>query len=254
VAAAKPQAAAVPAPQVVPPAAPVAKKVEPKPVAAPAEKKAAAVKPEEKKVAAPSPKPAVPAKQPVVSAPAAEEKKPVAAVAPADKKTVKVKVADGNKATMQGKPSGPWTLVVGNYVIEEALVGDIAKVKAAGLNPGITTGQRKETSMSRLYYAEFKDKQAALEAVETMRKLAASPFSIQKGGKHQVFAGSYAMAGRAESEQQRLAASGVKVTIQKVQAMLPSKKLTAGTFTDRKAAEAALKKLKAAGVGAPVLD
>jgi SPOR domain len=262
--AAKPQTASAPAP---PAATPVAKKVEPKPApqpaVAPPEKKAAvALKPEEKKVvapaakpaAAPAAKPAVAAKPPVAAPTVAEEKKPVAATAAAGKKAVKVKTADSNKATMQGKASGPWTLVVGNYVVEEALVEDIAKVKAAGLNPGITTGQRKATSMNRLYFAEFGDKQAALEAVETMRKLAASPFSIQKGGKHLVFAGSFSMASRAESERQRLAASGMKVTVQKVQATLPSKKLTAGTFTDRKAAEAALKKLKAAGVGAPVLD
>jgi hypothetical protein len=42
--------------------------------------------------------------------------------------------------------------------------------------------------------------------------------------------------------------------VRKTQVPLASRKLTAGTYTDRKAAEVALKKLKNAGIGTPELE
>lgn len=250
----KPAAPQAPAPsqaaKPVPAPAPAAK-----PAAPPAAvKPAAPVQAQAKPVPQPAAKPAVP--QP--TAPKADAKP----AAVADKKPLQAKPAvtpqkakdKDPAAVVKGKASGPWTLVIGSYIVEEALAVDIAKVKGAGLNPAVTVGPRKAVAMNRLYYAEFDSKQAAQQAVESLRNQASSPFSVQKGNKHQVFAGSFSMGGRAEAERQRLAAAGVKVSIQKTQAMLPTKKLTAGTYTDRKAAESALKKIKAAGVGSPILD
>lgn len=225
-----------------PPAAPVVKKTAP-PVSKPEVKKpAAAVKPvpqkpaPQAKAAQPTP---VPAAKPAPAQPAAPKK---VAAKPAVKHVV------------PAKTGGPWTLVVGSYVVEERLATDMAKVKDVGLNPAMTSGSRRMTTMHRLKYGEYTDQVAARQAVERLKTQVGNGFSLQKNGKYEVFAGSYAEQSSAHAEQQRLSAAGVKLTVQKVQVAVPTRKLTAGTFTDRPAAEAALKKLKQAGVGTPVLE
>lgn len=207
-----------------------------------------AVKPEPvKAAAAPAakkqelPKPAVPAKQP--------EK------AVADAKPVQPKQTEAvRKVAAPPKKNGPWTVVAGLYVVEEVLAEDLTKVKKAGLTPLMTSGPKRPVAMNRLFYGEYSSKEEAQQAVEKLQRTAGSGFSAQRGAKHEVYAGSYAVLSGAQAEQQRLATAGVKVSIKKAQVPLASRKLTAGTFTDRKAADDAVKKLKAAGIAAPVLE
>ncbi|MGB4599842.1 MAG: SPOR domain-containing protein [Trichlorobacter sp.] len=214
-----------------PPPAPVGKKTAP-PAAKPEVKKAV----QQTKVVQPKP---VPAAKTAPTQPAAPKK---------------IAAKPAVKPVVQAKTGGPWTLVVGAYVVEERLATDMAKVKDAGLNPAMTSGPRRMTTMHRLKYGEYTDREVARQAVELLRKQAGDGFSLQNGGKYEVFAGSYAQQDSAQAEQQRLSAAGIKLTVQKVQVVVPTRKLTAGTFTNRPAAEAALKKLKQAGVGTPVLE
>lgn len=264
-------APATPAP-VAPAVAPAPPVTAAKPAAAPPVP-TAAVKPAPVVPVAPaSPKPAAPAAKPSEKQPVAvgkpqtqkpatvakvEQPKPAAAVKPTPAQPVEKKAAAPKPAMKRAAPvktGGPWTLVVGSYVVEERLAVDMAKVKGAGLTPVMTSGQRRMTTMHRLKYGEYADRAAAQQAVDQLKQKAGDGFAIQKAGKHEVFVGSYAQLESAQAEQQRLAAVGVKVNIQKSQVGVPSRKLTAGTFTDRVAAEAALKKLKQAGVGTPVLE
>lgn len=152
------------------------------------------------------------------------------------------------------KPGGPWTVVAGLYVIEETLASDLVKVKKAGLTPIMTIGPKRPVSMHRLFYQEFNTKADAQQAVEMLRRTAGSGFYVQHGDKYEVFVGSYVVLSGAQAEQQRLAATGIKVSIRKSQVPIASRKLTVGTFTDRKMAENAMKKLKAAGISSPVLE
>jgi cytoskeletal protein RodZ len=226
------------------------------------------VKPEPKKVVA-SAKPAtqpVSAKVAVVPAVA----KPVVATKVEPKKVAPAKAEEKQAAVAQGvqakkteparkkgaaaKPGGPWTVVAGLYVVEETLAADLSKVKKTGLTPLLTTGPKRPVTMHRLFYKEFNTREEAQQAVELMRRTAGSGFTIQRGNKYEVFVGSYAVLSGAQEEQQRLSAAGIKVEIRKNQVPLASRKLTVGTFTDRKAANDALKKLKAAGIGSPVLE
>lgn len=237
------------------PAAPaVAKPADTKVAATPApraeEKKAAAkpaAKPEPVKAAAPAVKkpeavkPAVPVKQ---------AEKNVAETKPAQSKQAE----PARKAAIAPKKSGPWTVVAGLYVVEETLAADMNKVKNTGLTPLMTSGPKRPVTMHRLFYAEYSSKDEAKQAVEKLQRTSGGGFSVQRGDKHEVYAGSYAVLSGAQAEQQRLAAAGVKVTIKKSQVSLASRKLTAGTFTDRKVAEDALKKLKSAGISAAVLE
>lgn len=211
----------------------------------------------------PASKPAVPAVKPAVPVAKPAAPKPVVATkptasAPAAVPRVATKKAPAPKLALKpaasAKTGGPWTVVVGNYVLEEKLAVDMARVKAAGLTPVMTSGQRHMTTMHRLKYADYADRDMALQAVELLKRTAGDGFALQRSGKHEVFAGSYAQLASAQAEQQRLAAAGIKVSIQKSQVGVPSRKLTAGTYTDRALAESTLKKLKQAGIGTPVLE
>lgn len=217
------------------------------------------VKPEAKKVTPPVKTAVVPVvAKPVVAAKV--EPKKAAPVKTEEKKTVAAqgvqakKVEPAHKKAAPAKPGGPWTVVAGLYVVEETLAADLSKAKKAGLTPLLTTGPRRQVAMHRLFYKEFNTREEAQQAVDLMRRTTGSGFSIQRGSKYDVFVGSYAVLSGAQEEQQRLSASGVKVDIRKSQVPLASRKLTVGTFTDHKAANDALKKLKAAGIGSPVLE
>ena len=246
VAAAAPNVKTPDAPAVKPqPVAPVPKAVQPA--------KDQKVQPASAKVmpqpAAPAPKAAQPAKDQKVQPAAVVKVTPPAA----GKNVVPAKPV-AKQSVLPVKRGGPWTLVVGSYVLEEQLAADIARVKAAGLTPVMTSGQRRITTMHRLKYGQYADSDTAQQAVELLKKQAGGGFSLHKSGIHEVFAGSFAQLGSAQVEQQRLAAAGVNVTIQKSQVAVASRKLTAGTFTDRAAAEAALRKLRQAGFSSSILE
>jgi cell division protein FtsN len=212
------------------PAAPVAA-AQPKPKEEP--KKAEPAKPADKKVAVAEKKPAVAEKKPAV----------------ADKKTV----ADAKKPEAKAAAtaaSGPWTVLVGSYVLENSLATDQGKIKKAGLEPVIKPGERKKTVMNRLLLAEFKDRESAKAELEKLRKHTSDAFILDHAGKHYVYAGSYLLDSRASSEKERLGAAGFALSLKREEVSIPSKVLTAGVFTDKKTAEAAVKKLKDAGIKA----
>ncbi len=146
----------------------------------------------------------------------AEPVKPATPVKQAEKtavtaKNVPQKTAEPvRKAVATPKKSGPWTVVAGLYVVEETLAADLSKVKKAGLTPLMTSGPRRPVSMHRLFYNEYNDKEQARQAVEMLRNKAGDGFSIQRGDKHEVYAGSYAVQSGALSEQKRLAAAGIR--------------------------------------------
>ena len=238
-------------------AAPVVKPVEKKPEPA----KPAAKQEPVKVAAAPAAKQPEPAK-PVAPVAKAEPKKVVAAkgeepktAADTKKQAEPVKKqVDPARKHVVSKTQGPWTVVVGLYVVEETLAEDMSKVKKAGLTPVMTSGPKRPVAMNRLFYGEYASKEEAQQAVALLRRTAGGGFSMQRGEKHEVYAGSYAVLSGAQSEQQRLSAAGIKVTIRKTQVPLSSRKLTAGTFTDRTTASEAVKKLKTAGIGTPTLE
>lgn len=221
----EPVAPAASEPVKVVPAAPVAAAVpQPKPKEEP--KKADPVKPVEKKVV-------------VAASEAKEKKQPVA----------KKDVVKPESVAVAAK-SGPWTVLVGNYVLESSLAADQSKIKKAGLEPVIKSGARKKAMMNRLLLAELTDRSAAKAELDKLKKHTSDAFILDQGGKHYVYAGSYILDSRAASEKERLTAAGFSLTLKRDEVLIPSKNLTAGIFTDKKAAEAAVKKLKDAGIKA----
>ncbi len=146
--------------------------------------------------------------------------------------------------------SGRWTVLVGNYVLEEAMATDLARVRKAGLEAYVVPGTLKKTHMNRLQLAEFTDRASAQIDLDKLKRVTSDAFMIDKAGMHTVYAGSYLLDARALSEKERLAAAGFSLTLKRVDVAIPSKDLTAGSFTDKKKAEDVLHKLRAAGVKA----
>jgi cell division septation protein DedD len=267
-----PVAAAKPAVQeaVKPKADDEAQSVVKKPL--PGTAKAPAKKPEpveKKEPAAAVSKPApVEKKEPVVAvskpvpAPAAE-KKPAEVKKPAEKPAAAVPAVAKVKKDVQ-KPakkeaaaapagatgSGNWTVLVGNYVLEEAMAPDLALVRKAGLDAYVVPGPQKKTHMNRLMLAEFTDRDSAQAELAKLKRLTADAFMIDTAGMHVVYAGSYLLDARAASEKERLAAAGFNLTVKRVDVSIPTKNLTAGSFAEKSAADDVLKKLRAAGVKA----
>jgi len=192
-----------------------------------------------------------------------EVKKPAAAVKPlpeksADKPVVKKAAA---KPTQKAKkpaaasaivtaevPGKEWSVQVGNYVLEEALSTDMGRVRKAGFTPLVKPGVRKKTSMNRLFYAEFTDRSAAQAAVAKLKRHTSDAFQVEQGGKHMVYAGSYLLDARASSEKERLDAAGFPVILKRTETAIPTQSLAVGPFSNKKDADAALAKLKGAGI------
>ena len=186
----------------------------------------------------------------------AEVKKPVekpAAPATAAVKAKKdVQKPVKKEAHVSGKVigSGPWTVLVGNYVLEEALATDLARVRKAGLEAFVVPGSQKKTHMNRLLLAEFTDRESAQAELDKLKRLTADAFIIDNAGMHAVYAGSYLLEARAGSEKERLAVAGFKLTLKRADVSIPTKNLTAGSFAEKSAADGILKKLRTAGVKA----
>jgi cell division septation protein DedD len=228
---------------------------------APVEKKepvAAASKPapvEKKEPVATAGKPA-PAPAPAAEKKPAEVKKPVEKPAAAVTPVAKVKKAPQKPvkkeaaAPVKVAGSGNWTVLVGNYVLEESMATDLARVRKAGQEAFIVPGARKKSHMNRLLLAEFTDRDSAQAELARLKRSTADAFMVDNAGMHVVYAGSYLLDARAASEKERLAAAGFKLTVKSADVSIPTKNLTAGSFAEKSAAEEVLKKLRAAGVKA----
>ena len=127
---------------------------------------------------------------------------------------------------------------------------DLALVRKAGLDAYIVPGIRKKTHMNRLLLSEFTDRDSAQAELARLKRVTSDAFMIDNADMHVVYAGSYLLDSRATSEKERLAAAGFKLTVKRGDVSVPTKSLTAGVFTDKSAADAAMKKLRAVGVKA----
>jgi hypothetical protein len=171
-------------------------------------------------------------------APAAPAK-PVAAVKPVGAKAAKV-------------AAGPYTLVIGSYVVEKAMETDRAKLKKAGLVPVVKKGEPRQEPMNRLFVASFANQDEATAELNKLRQVTKDGFILPEGGTYSVYAGSYYLEGRAAVEQDRLNAKGIKLVMKKVTVTVPHLQLTAGRFATREAAHKEAERLKKLGLTATV--
>lgn len=257
-----PVAAAVPAAKLPPPvkqkeesaktapAKPVDKKAAPEPVPDKKDQKNSAAKVEEKKPVVDKTKAsAAKTSEPGKSA----EKKYVEKVPPKHKKTVAVSGDVAKNSSEKTDAAGSWSVLVGQYSIEEALSADMGRVRKAGFEPVVTAGPRKKSMMNRLLLGEFANRADAQTELSKLKRITSDAFVIDQSGKYLVYAGSYLLDARASSEKERLAAAGSKVSIKRAEIAIPTQNLTVGPFNEKKAADAALGKLNANGVKASLI-
>ncbi len=240
--AAKPAPKPAPAPPASPVPAPTKSNVEPK--------KVEVAKTTDKK---PQPVAAVNKKADNAPAPKVADKKPAMADTKkaADKKALSAGSAKPAASSKTKKAAtGPWSLTVGNYVIEEALSADMGRVRKAGFEPIIKPSARKKSAMHRLLVSEFNDRPSASIELNKLKHSTSDAFIIEQKGKFSVFAGSYVNNAAANTEKDRLKAVGFSVTVKRVDVAIPTQSLTVGPFASKKAADAALSKLRAAGINA----
>ena len=186
--------------------------------------------------------------------PATDKKaeKAVAAKTEDKKAGAKKPAADGQAkpaAVVKAKPDS-WSLVVGNYVLEEALATDMGRVRKAGFEPIIKPAARKSTPMNRLLVSEFNDRASAQPTLNKLKNHTSDAFIIEHGGKITVYAGSYLQNEAANQEKERLKAVGFTTTVKRADIAIPSQSLSIGPFSSKTTADAALAKLKSAGIKA----
>jgi len=230
----------------VTPATPATKPAVPtKPVQVPATKPVATIKPVPAPAAKAAPAPVtVKEKTQKTVATKSADKKPAVTV----KKSTQVKVPNAAKEIKTS--TAPWSVLVGNYVLEEALSADMGRVRKAGFKPDIKPAARRKTMMNRLFVSEHNDRVAAQSTLEKLNRYTSDAFALEHGGKYSVYAGSYLQKEAANSEKLRLKAVGITTTVKHVDIGIPTQSLSVGPFKNKKEAETALGRLKSAGIKA----
>ena len=209
-----------------------------------------APKPEAKPVPAAA-KPATESKKAEAPKPSIQTNQNAEAGKGAGKKTVPhSRVKAKAVATAKKAAPRPCFLVVGNYVIEEALAADMGHVRKAGLVPIVKPSVHKKTAMNRLFVAEFNDRAAAQPTLEKLKHHTSDAFVIKQGGRFSLYAGSYLQKDAAVSEKERLKAAGISVTVRQSDIAIPSRSLSVGPFKSRKDADEGRDRLKNVGIKA----
>ena len=179
-------------------------------------------------------------------APASETTKTATVVSKQDQK--EKPAVSSLKQNTPPSPTRNWVVVAGPYLLEEVLAYDLAKVRKAGFSATVQQGGRRKTSMHRLFLAQYGDRAAAQGELDKLKKITSDAFVLDHAGQHTVYAGSYLLNSRATSEKERLAAAGFTLTVKRIDVAIPSKRLFAGTYRDKVAAESAAHKLRKAGL------
>jgi cell division protein FtsN len=212
--------------------------------------------------------PAKPAEiKPAEIKPAKVETKPVLAQKNSEPAKTDVKIVSKETATKQKAPplktakaakvmsnstgsGNAWSIMVGSYVLKDALATDMERVRKAGLSPVAKPGARIKSTMNRLFLSEFKNRADALAVLDKLKRHTPDAFILNQAGKYAVYAGSYLLDARAASEMERLNAAGFNVSLKHAEIEVKSQSLTLGPFSDKKSADDALVKLNAAGLKA----
>jgi cell division protein FtsN len=151
-----------------------------------------------------------------------------------------------------GPEKGKYTLLIGVYVMKKSMAPEKAKLKTAGLKPGISKGPKKLEPMNRLLIGSFDSySEASLES-KKLAKATEDAFILPEKGKFAVYAGSYFEKGRAISEHDRLTKAGLKSEIVQTKVPVNTFKLTAGSFASRELADKEALRLKKLGLAASV--
>jgi outer membrane protein len=172
--------------------------------------------------------------------------KPVAAIPVAAEPASTGKTANLKRST--------FTLELGEFFSSE-LPEAKKKIARTGLVPVVLEGPGKARDVIRLHIGEYQTLAAAQEALKQLKDTHSGGFILKhEARRYDAYAGSFFTRKDAETEQRRLAARGIQLTLRDVSVVLPNFILTAGSFPTREAALAKLKQLKEQGLDGEVLQ
>jgi hypothetical protein len=238
-----------------------------KPIAAPMPQKAPVVKPAPapvpKKEVMPAPKQPVAEKTAVPTPPIASTKTAVtkptppapveAKPAPAPKPAptpagVKPKVFDPKPASAPME-AGDYTLSAGAFAMQSSVDGVSKKIRKLGYEPQVTEIKRK-VEMTRLLVGVYSP-DVAQQKLREVKKVSSGGFSLNKGAKTAVYAGSFLVLDKARVfADTTLSKNGIRVTEEPVKVDRPLQRVTFGSFATREDAAAASKKVVGKGLEA----
>jgi hemolysin activation/secretion protein len=159
------------------------------------------------------------------------------------------------KANADSTGSGDqWSILVGTYFLEDALLADAERVRKAGLQPVVKPVAHNKIVMNRLFLSKFINRADALAALEKLKRHTPGAFILVQEGKHAVYAGSYMLEAYAITDMERLNAAGFKISLKRARVAMPSQSLTLGPFSGQKATSSALNKLNSGGVEATLVS
>lgn len=159
-----------------------------------------------------------------------------------------------SQPAVKSKETESWSLNVGNYVLEEKLSTAMAHIRKAGFQPVVKTAARRKTAMNRLLVSESDNRLSAQKTLVTLKQHTSDAFIMEQGGKFAVYAGSYMQSDSANTQKERLKASGFTVTIKRADIEIPSRTLSVGPFKSKKAALSAIERLKKTGIKATLSE
>jgi hypothetical protein len=149
---------------------------------------------------------------------------------------------------------GIFTLKIGEYLLPPEVADVKKKLVKAGLSPQVVEG-RKKMPVVRLEVEGVTDLESARKKLEDVRKASGTGIiMVSKDGKRRLYAGSYLNGKVAEQEQQRLAALGIRSSLQKAVAPIATYSVSAGPFDTREAALEQERKLAMEGLQAVLVQ
>ncbi len=184
--------------------------------------------------------------------PRKSEAKPAAKTAATVKKTAEPANAESH-AVKPAAEKGAYTLLIGEFSADKAVQSNKSKLKKLGVSEVHGKKAARPMTMHRLFLAEFDSHYAADQELQKLAKATGSAFILQEKGKFAVYAGSYLRQKGAAAEQKRLAGKGFKLGMKTAKVMMPSTRLTAGSFASSTEAEKEASRLKDHGISARVV-
>jgi hypothetical protein len=199
----------------------------------------------------------VPAAQPAPAAPVPPAAKPLPAASSLPPAGQASAVSEGPAGRGETTPKAKvYALKIGEYVAQSDMEDAKKKLQDAGVTPVVMPGPKKKVPMIRLLMQgpSPTDDASAQKQLDLLRKVDASGMVLTgKDGKRRVYAGSFFNEKLATQEQQRLAALGMKCSLQRVELPMSTWLLTAGRFPSREAALQEWTRLKKQGVEPSVI-
>lgn len=175
---------------------------------------------------------------------------PIAVVTPAPAADVVVSPVASRDVVAPSTPQ-PYSLAIGAFLDPKHQRSVEKKIRSLGYTPKVQTAFSM-VPMTRLLLGVYDPAAAAVRRTELKAQIP-DLFTLKKGDKLALYAGSFQSLNSARSYADQLYLRGIHVDEETVSLRIPLKKVSYGAFSTRAAAEKAAQKASAAGLTAQVV-